>query len=279
MAKTSEKTPEEPVQKITGAPWVMITGPQGAGKTRLAATAPDLFCLDTESPGAASAYPDSHRKSFEFDDQLYENVINTVDGLLKKTTKEGRVRQNDKIAIAGVTIDTFDTMQKVLINRYLMGSGKRKPAWDKNPIWAPSMEMRDWGVILNYQTPLITKLKQLGIPVIWVCHEKVREPEYDGYGNKLTLRRRGKRGLDVAGSIEGFIVNLCDYVLALSVGEKGQRTVTTQPTVIDDYDILAKDRHNLFKNEKYDMTRFDLPAKQGFPERQVVQFILEKHDY
>lgn len=272
-----EKNSKKPLE-IKSVPWILVTGDQGSGKSRLAATIPDAYCIDNED-GAASCYPETHRKVFPYDHKMYENVTNHVASLLKNTTKEGRFRVGEKLKISALVIDTFDTLQKVLITRYL--ESKKKPHWIKpDQIWAPTMEQRDWGIILNYQSKLIADLQVLGIPVIWVCHSKVVEPIYQGYGDNMTLRKQGALDLDVSGSIQKWIVNLSSYILHIVVTENGARQVYTQPTVVQDQKILAKDRHNLFKNEEKDWTLFNLPADEnGFPKSKVMTFILENHVY
>lgn len=282
MAKEKEKEEvkkEEPeTMSIKSVPWILVTGDQGSGKTRLAATAPSAYCLDNED-GAGSCYPETHRKHFPFDNMQYENMVNHVIQLGKNTEKVGRVRKGEKIEIGALVIDTFDMSQKVLISRYL--ERKKKPHWVKpGEIWAPTMEQRDWGIILNYQSTLITNLQTLGIPVIWVCHNKVIEPVYDGYGDNVRLRKLGARDLDVSGSIQKWIVGMCSYILHIDVEENGKRVVYTQPTVVQDTRILAKDRHNLFKNKDKDWTLFNLPADEnGFPKSKVMEFILNNHEY
>lgn len=276
----TEKTDSEvKYQTIGGAPWIMVLGAKGVGKTRLTSTMPELYCLDTEPPGAASAYPDDHRKAFQFNSDMYGTVEATVENLLKNTVKEGRVRKGKDIEISGVTMDTFDTLQKVLVTKYL--EQKRKPNYIKaGEIWAPKMEQNDWGTILKYQAPLIFKLKELEIPVVWVCHSKISDPLYQGWGDQATLRKRGRMDMDVSGSIQNWIENLCDYILHIVINDDGSRAVITQPSVWQDSDVKAADRHNLFKNKDRDWTMFNLPVDEnGFPKRQVIDFICKNHVY
>lgn len=268
--------------KIAGAPWIMILGPKGAGKTRLSATFPKTLCLDTEAPGAASAFPDDYRIPFVPDSGMYQKVTETVAKIRKEHKKiERGIEWNGKV-ISAISIDTFDTLQKFLIARFLSGTQKMKrPNWIKpDEIWAPKMEMQDWGTILNYQAPLIADLKTLPIPVIWVCHTKIVAPLYEGRGEGYHCKMHGQRSPDVSGSIESWIVNLCDYVLNITIGEAGKRVVYTQPTVVDDYDITAADRHRLFKNEEQNLASFQMPVgPDGFPERKVIEYICENHVY
>jgi hypothetical protein len=267
---------------IKGAPWIMILGPKGAGKTRLSATFPQTLCLDTEAPGAASAFPDEYRISFAPTTGMYKEVVDVVSKISKEHKKGDRCIIWKELPISAISIDTFDTLQKFLLSRYLSGSNKiKRPNWIKaDEIWAPKMEIQDWGMILNYQAPLIADLKTLPIPVIWVCHTKTVNPLYEGRGENYHCKMKGSRSPDVSGSIEGWIVNLCDYVLNITIGENNTRKVYTLPTIVDDYEITAADRHRLFKNEEQNMSSFDMPVgPDGFPQRKVIQYITDNHVY
>lgn len=267
-------TKVEPIM-VEGAPWILILGPKGAGKSRLAGTMPGAFCLDTEPPGAASAFPKDMRQPFKSDERMYEEVARWVKEFCHDSKKDGKFVVWSGKRISALVIDTFDSLQKFLISRYL--SQKKKPTWIKQgEIWAAKMEMQDWGTILNYQSPLVTDLKTLPIPVIWTCHTKVSDPLYEGRGDSYHCRKIGSRTPDVSGSIEGWIVNLCDYILNINVGEDMLRTVYTQPTIVDDYSIMAADRHRLFGK----LASFPMAVDEnGFPARKVMQFICEHHEY
>ena len=268
-------------KELDGAPWTLIAGEKGTGKSRLSATMPLLYCMDTEPPGAASAFEKAYRKAFKFTDTMYNDVNQFVLHILQNTKKEGRNRvgtiEGQAIEISGVTWDTFDTTQKQLITQYQ--SQKPRPK-DALAIWAPKFDQQDWGAILRYQTPLIMNLKKLEIPVVIVCHSKVYEPMYTGWGDNPKLRKPGNRNLDVSGSIQNWIENLCDYILHITVGENGSRWVYTQPTIDQDYQILAADRHGLFKNSERDWTKFQVKADEnGYPERQIIDYICKNHVY
>lgn len=278
-------TDEKPTKKIKGAPWTMILGEKGAGKTRTAATIANAFCLDTEPPGAASAYPDDYRKEFSFEASMYHDVAAFVKSL-KGAKRIDRGIQIEGKDVSCLVLDTFDTVQNVLISRFL--EQKPTPNWAKNKmaqpggyIWSPYMEQRDWGVILNYQRPLFNDLKSLNIPVVIVCHSAETEPVYEGFGENLTRKKTGKRYPAISGSIERYISNLCDYILHIVVIENGERKMYTQPTIDEnDYAITAADRHRLFKNEKNDWTSFKLTVgSDGYPTRRIVEFICGNHEY
>jgi hypothetical protein len=278
MASNPATEEKAATRLFAGAPWIGVVAVKGAGKTRLASTMPDAYCLDTEPPGGASAYPDDHRKAFDSDTHQYEKVLAFIKEVKKAKPVERGLDLNGT-RIGALVIDTFDTMQKFLISRYL--ESKRKPNWVKpDQIWAPTMEQRDWGTILNYQAPLIAELKTLHIPVIFVAHAKAVEPMYKGQGDEATCVKQGYAGMAIQGSIEDWIVNLLDYILHIVVGADGKRFVYTQPTVFQDTRLLAADRHNLFKNEEQDVLRFELTVdKNGVPNRKVLQYICDHHSY
>jgi hypothetical protein len=263
---------------LEGAPWILVAGVKGAGKTRLVATGPEPYCLDTEPPGSASAYPPERRKAFTSDVHIYEKVHAEIQALMKAKKVERGIEYNG-LRIGCLVIDTFDTLQKFLIARFLQS--KRKPNWVKpDQIWAPAVEQRDWGTLLNYQAPLIADLKTLPIPVMFVAHSKISEPLYKGYGDEPSLIKQGYIGLAIQGSIEDWIVNLCDYILHIVIQEDGKRKVYTQPTVFQDARILAADRHNLFRNEGQNITSFELTVDaNGVPTRKVLQYICDHHSY
>src|SRR5512140_681978 len=258
---------------IPGAPWVLILGPKGAGKTRLAATGDQFLCFDTEPPGAASAYPEEYRISFTPDTHQYLKFHNVVKDIRSNGKPGDRCMEWQGKTIRGITVDTFDTLQKFLIARYLEPKANQRPSWiAANEIWAPKMEMQDWGTILNFQAPLITDLKALPIPVIWVAHTKQEEPIYKMRQGENVRQKAGRRGPDVAGSIENWILNLCDYILNLTVGDDGIRTVYTQPGIENDYMLVAADRHRLFLENG--AKSFDVPVdEKGNPKRRVIDFI------
>lgn len=266
-----EMTVNEAPVKMHGAPWIIVYGDSGMGKSRLVGKFPDIYCLDTEPPGGASAYAHTHRKEFAFRDTMYADVEATVNSLLANTTKEGRVRKGKNITISAIAIDTFDILQDVLISKYL--SQKTRPPWEKAPIWSASMQQQDWGQILNYQQPLILKLKELGIPVVFVCHETIKEPERKG----TQLVTLGEKRIDVAGSIRKFIINLCTVMMYIDILPDNTRVVYTQPCVVRDYKINVKDQHGVFGSK---LSSFTLPADaEGFPTREVIRHICDQFDY
>lgn len=266
-----EPTLSNAPELMKGAPWIIVYGDSGMGKSRLVGKYPDVYALDTEPPGGASAYKASHRKDFMFRDTMYADVEKTVDNLLAHTVKEGRVRKGNGITISALSVDTFDVLQDVLISKFL--SQKPRPPWEKSPIWAPAMQQQDWGQILNYQQPLILKLKQLEIPIIFVCHETIKEPERKGT-QLLTL---GEKRIDVAGSIRKFIINLCTVMLYIDINPDNTRVVYTQPCVVRDYKINVKDQHGIFGSK---LAAFSLTADEnGYPTREVIKYITDRFDY
>jgi len=247
------------MEKLHSKPLIGIVGDPGAGKTRLAATAPFPYFLDTEG-GAASAVPAERIKRFNTDASILPDLKTELTRLkgLKYDPKE-RVIDID-FPVGCVVIDTLDAVQQVYKYTVL------KPMnWGGNA-------MAMWGRLLDDLVPIIYLIKSLPVPVIVVTHSHSVEPLYKGDN----LRRAGWKGLAFQGQLEDQIMRWFDYVLHLMVIEEGERICYTQPTTVQDYKITAKDRHGLYRS--LGKLFFPIKAdKDGYPETKAITTIFDSH--
>jgi len=286
-------------RKVPGIPWVIVSGHPGAGKSTLAASGKNGYCFDTEPPGSAALYPAHQYTSFAFEPKQYEKIVHAVDKLKVDFSYNSAEQclENEITKIGYLVIDTFDTLQKTLLTAYLkqkkdVFGDKARPNM-KIPaggLWAPKADFNDWGQLRDIQAPLIFSLKELPIPVVWVAHSKVIPPVYKPWGD---LQNRGAVIFDIAGSIEEWIVNLCDFNLVVLITDPpitkksdnepngtqfGIRVVYTQLCIEKDIMISGKDRLGLFRDMNVMSWTYKLDA-QGQPVNKPLDRIFQAYEY
>jgi len=293
-------TPEQPAALIDGVPWAIVSGDSGVGKTKTVAATPEIFCLDTEPPGAAGAYSKDYYKAFEPDSKMFENMLAYIRQLKSKGKKVGKKLMVGNLPIAAVAIDTYDTIQTILLTRYLGAEAKlkQKRPWGFSPddVWAPKMEQSDWGVVLNYQRPLLIALQELAIPIIWVVHAKITEPKANSW-DQDSIKTNGTVSLDLSGHFERDVRNLSSVICYLMLEQKviykdpnkkkeienivGLRVLVLQKCYHNGYVFDAKDRHHIFRGKNGALLNA-IPMEadeEGNPKRKIVQAIMDKYNY
>lgn len=266
VAVEAQQIVEQP--KIKSVPWIMISGDQGVGKSTLAAAGTGGYCLDTEDRALMFDW----KKTFSYGPLMYQELHGFVKmiGEKGKKTEEG-IEIKDKL-IKYLAIDTFDTLQSILMTRYIEQL-RTKPSGSHPEIWAPTMEMKDWGVLLNYQKPLLADLKSLGIPIVICAHSKEIDPVY----RFEKLQKPGKINFAISGAISGFIMNLVTYGLYVYSDETGNRKVKTGLGMIyDSYVQTTKDGGRLFA--KTPEMNFKIKP-DGSSDVQWIDRILAHHEY
>lgn len=270
------KVEEVAKTKFNFAPWILVSGDQGIGKSTFAASGTGGYCLDTE--GKAWMYPDGYLRRYEYNAGMFDKLVSDVKNLTKTAKRIPRGIEINNKQIKYLVIDTFDAVQEHLLTHYL--EQKELPEWEKkkkainpNYIAAPRMEMQDWGTILRIQSPLITALKQTFLPVVFVVHTtEERHPQYK-YEKLVTP---GRVDMTVAGSISNKIMNNMSYGLWLH-NVSGQVVAETAPGArIEDYDIKTIKDTGLWDRKPF-VVKFDRSTMACT--HRYIDLILEKHNY
>lgn len=253
------------MEEMNSKPLIGICGSPGAGKTRLAATAPEPYFLDVED-GASSAVPKERIKVFETDKNIISSLSTQLVALkaCKYFPKDRRLDVNG-VSVMSVVVDSLDAVQQ--IHKYMV-LGEEFKQWDQR---------KAWGKLLDAMVPVVFLMKSLPVPVIVVAHVHTSEPTYN---SDNTVRKYGWKGLAFQGQLEDQIMRWFSYVLHLMVVEEGKRRCYTQETFVQDYRITAKDRHNLFKTLGSGKNHFMVTADEnGYPQTKAIATIFEQHKW
>jgi phage nucleotide-binding protein len=175
-----------------------IYGQGGTGKTTLAATSPSPIFLDAEEGTKALG---ARGIDVPVVNVKHWKDVQEAWGLISASTD-----------YQTVVIDPMDAFLNLLVED-LKGGG--------------DMTLQKWGFAKDRLRKFIWAVKKSGKHVVFVAHEDEKEDE-----GKLVRRPK------LAANMSGELVDLCDVVGHLRVGEGGKRELLVQPTE----KWVAKDR-------------------------------------
>lgn len=171
----------------------VIYGPEGVGKTSLAADA-DSVSIDIEQSSkflSTRRYPFHPGEPDEYQPRTYEEVCSAVDD----------IAENPDPSIASVTIDTGDALE-ALIHGHLCKknsvSSIEKVGGGFNKGYRAAVE-----VLREFQSKL-DRLCAIGIHVILICHSQTttfKDPEGEDY-NRYTLKVHSSDKVSFAGQLK-----------------------------------------------------------------------------
>ena len=179
-----------------------LYGQGGVGKSTLSATAPDPIILDSEEGVKAFRARDI---DIPFIAIKSWNDVQEAWGLISKSED-----------YKTVVIDPVDVFVTLLIED-VSGAG--------------SMTLQKWGLVKNRMRKFIWAVKSSGKHVVFVAHEGEVQDE-----DKLI------RSPKLAANLSGELIDLCDVVGHLRIGEGDVRELLVQP--MEKY--KAKDRYDAF---------------------------------
>lgn len=137
---------------------VLLYGRHGSGKTRIAATAPDLLIVDINEKGTRSV---RHSGAKVFPVRVWEDLT-YVYWYLKGGEHSYR----------SVALDTITQMQHLCM-KHVLGEAE-----DRDPNREPSMpDRRAWGKLSELMKPLLLNFRNLDMNVIFVAQERVLSEE------------------------------------------------------------------------------------------------------
>lgn len=155
---------------------MLVYGRNGAGKTRFAATAPDVLIIDIHERGTRSARrSDAHViRVTEWEDVTY------LYWYLRKGEHKFR----------SVALDTLTAMQNLCVARVLKEDKVRDPYKDPKVV-----SLREWGKVAEMMKPLLLAYRNLPMHVIFVTQEKMAgEQEQEETGMHVPDLTPGSRG-------------------------------------------------------------------------------------
>lgn len=239
-------------------------GDPGTGKTRLAGTFRKPLFIDTED-GAASAHPGQvNRIKVPVTANILKDVEKIFDQIIRSPydEKTRTVRfshdQVGEVDVATVVLDTIDPVQDgIKIFKILTGSRTK-------------MQQSDWGDLLTYMQPLMYKWFNVPTTVIINAHVRTKQSD-DSPVAEATY--------SVQGSLSAMLPRQFAWILHVKSGEKGRRTVLTQPMTLrrgkTTVKFTAKDKHEIFRSladDKYGTVPVDL-RDDGWPSRKIAEAV------
>lgn len=197
-----------PVSEATPHLRALVYGRTGKGKTRFAASAPDVLIIDINEEGTRSAR-DSGAHVIQA--KTWEDVVYAY-WYLKTADHEFR----------SVAIDTLTMMQRVCMKHVL------KEAEDRDPTREPSMpDRRAWGKVGTLMGEYILNFRNLPMNVIFTAQERTIGDEEQGE-DLLTVPNLSPASRDVAlGAVE--IVGRI-YQKRVRTGTKGKKETSKWET-------------------------------------------------
>ena len=244
-------------QNTLGPSRTLIIGEPGSGKTRLAATWPEPLFLDSEfGAGSTGANRMLVRPGPE--------ALPILDGTLKKLSnaryEDGALWiqiEDEDIPVRTLVIDSIDAFQQ----------GEKQRIMKENR--RTTMQMQDWGTLLDRMTPIMHTWSGLPIHVVVIAHVKESSPDDSSMGQV---------GLAVQGGFKDAMPRWFDYILHLRGRDRENRMVFTQPVVVSNVKYLAKDRHGTFNTLLEDeKAYFQIEEVDNLPERKVADLIRKRH--
>jgi hypothetical protein len=224
-----------------------IIGDAGSGKTRLAGTWPDSLWLNGEGSGSDTALA-GQRKPNRINILVSRNAIKELEKHLSqistlKPDKDG-FYEYEGHKFRTVVIDSFDAFQDVAKMVILNGR--------------TTMEQRDWGALETMMRGCLLYMGAMLIPVAVIAHVKITERGEARYGVKTWSAQ---------GSITQRMSRVADEILHVVVNPaNGQRYVAIQAdTLLNDYTLLAKDRHERLKHLANDKGFIAIHSADGYP--------------
>lgn len=255
---------------IDQVPTICIIGDSGAGKTSLASTWPNAYCVDLEG-GGGLVYDRDHRVNIDIGPTMLSDTKRILSEILKcKYDPAAQCYDYNGVAVGAVVLDSQDALQQVTKTETIQG---RKTPYGNN--LTARMETQDWGTLLDVMLPIVYLLKKMRVPQIVVSHIKVTKPVYARDGE--TLRTPGRREFAAQGQYEDQAKRWFDYILHLRLNADGTREIFHQPCIYEDYEITAKDRYRAFQGKK---NPANIPANDfGYPTVNILKLIHDIHVY
>lgn len=183
----------------------VIYGPEGIGKTLLAAKFPDPLFIDTE--GSTTHYDNIKRLPKPKDWKQLNDMIDFV-------SKEKPCQT--------LVIDTFDWAEMAEVNELLKENGWRSiesPGYGKGYIQSAER-------IASFLNDLETKLIRNGINVVLACHSQIRKmelPEEQGSFDKYELKLGNKTGSRTSPLVKEWadMILFCNFKTYVEVSNDG----------------------------------------------------------
>jgi hypothetical protein len=193
------------ISALTLYPTIVIYGPSGVGKTKVAASAPMPHFMDSNK-GVLTLDGIKELRHVRGNDV---NSMEDLDMLFKHFA--GTRKPNFSQLFKTTVLDHFDDIQAIIIEQL----GEKGAAKDdrRDP---DVLEMRDWGVMGNKLKRYLRKYKRLPVVKILICGEK------EGKDGRMTPSLMGQLG----SSLPYF----ADHVFYMKMGSKGRRFLCMDPT-------------------------------------------------
>jgi len=235
---------------------VLILGEPGTGKTRLAGTFPDPLFIDIESDGATTARPvPTPRIVLPLSSNTVQDTIAAIKRL-KSSKFENGAYQLETGPVRTLVIDPIDQIQRAAETKIL---GTKT-----------TMQMRDWGTLLNTMYPIVLEWSGLPITVVVVGHVKVRGDDDARVKDAM---------LAVKGALRDELPGWFSLTLHVIAEEKAKRYVVKQPLTRGNIRYLAKDRHNLLKSlGDPESMLIDITSDTGWPDSTIADLVCGKEE-
>lgn len=237
---------------------VLILGEPGVGKTRLAATFPNPLFIDIEQDGSASALPEPPaRIVIRMSKTTLKDTIDTLKALQRKPTGPHSYSY-EGVSVETVIIDPIDQIQRA-VQTWQVLKGK------------DTMQMRDWGKLLEMMYPLVLEWSSLTCNLVVVGHVNRRGDEE----NKQVVEAM----LAVKGSLRRELPGWFSMILHVTAGVEGRRYVVPQPMISKGVKYTAKDRHNILGALKKPGSPYiEITSKTGWPTIEIADLICKGND-
>lgn len=172
-----------PVKEAEPYVKILVYGRNKQGKTRFAATAPNVLIVDINEKGTRSVRNYPGAKVFHV--RAWEDLTHVYWFL-----REGNHN------FESVVIDTITNMQHLCM-KHVLGEAE-----DRDPNREPNMpDRRAWGKLSELMKPLLYNFRNLPMHVVFVAQERVLAEEDEGIQERVPDLSPGTRGVAM-GSVD-----------------------------------------------------------------------------
>lgn len=220
---------------------ILLIGDSGAGKTMLACSQPNTLLIDLEWGGSHAGATVRYETQGGYQSHLETATI--IQNLLAQKPDENGMLDFQGYKINTIVIDTVDQLQVGLKENHVGMFNKQQM----------------YGILLTRITyDIIQPAMRLPINKIFVAHtglfESVSNDEKKEQQQQNVIAVFPTVTVALEGGIRNKIVYLFDYVLHLTISQRGTHTILTQPTVLDDKWHYAKDRYRTFGGKSFTLS-------------------------
>lgn len=225
---------------------ILIIGSGGAGKTMLACSQPNTLLIDLELGGSHAGAMVRYEGSGGY--RSFQETATIIQQLLKQKPDENGHLDFQGYKVGTIVIDTVDDLQAGL-KENLVGM------YNKQQMYGEMLTKITYDVIRPAMRLPINKIFVAHTGVYEnVSEEEQKKQKEEGIKDASSPTVLPTVTVALEGGIRNKIVFLFDYVLHVTISQRGLHTLHTKSTIQDGQWLYAKDRYFTFKGKTFNLS-------------------------